>query len=57
MKIYGAEFFGTFWLVLEGCGSAVLATAFPNVGSACTAYRVGAVLGAWSYRLIAEDSI
>jgi aquaporin Z len=28
----GAEFFGTFWLVLGGCGSAVLAAAFPNVG-------------------------
>lgn len=32
MKKYGAEFIGTFWLVLGGCGSAVLATAFPNVG-------------------------
>jgi aquaporin Z len=32
MKQYGAEFFGTFWLVLGGCGSAVLAAAFPNVG-------------------------
>ena len=28
----GAEFFGTFWLVLGGCGSAVLAAAFPEVG-------------------------
>ena len=27
-----AEFIGTFWLVLGGCGSAVLAGAFPNVG-------------------------
>jgi aquaporin Z len=27
-----AEFFGTFWLVLGGCGSAVLAAAFPQVG-------------------------
>jgi aquaporin Z len=27
-----AEFIGTFWLVLGGCGSAVLAAAFPNVG-------------------------
>jgi aquaporin Z len=27
-----AEFVGTFWLVLGGCGSAVLAAAFPNVG-------------------------
>jgi len=32
MKAYAAEFFGTFWLVLGGCGSAVLAAAFPNVG-------------------------
>lgn len=32
MKKYGAEFFGTFWLVLGGCGSAVLAAAFPSVG-------------------------
>src|ERR1041384_6383488 len=28
----GAEFVGTFWLVLGGCGSAVLAAAFPDVG-------------------------
>lgn len=32
MPKYGAEFIGTFWLVLGGCGSAVLAAAFPNVG-------------------------
>jgi aquaporin Z len=32
MKAYGAEFFGTFWLVLGGCGAAVLAAAFPEVG-------------------------
>jgi aquaporin Z len=29
---YVAEFFGTFWLVLGGCGSAVLAAQFPEVG-------------------------
>ena len=29
---FAAEFLGTFWLVLGGCGSAVLAAAFPNVG-------------------------
>jgi aquaporin Z len=32
LKKLVAEFFGTFWLVLGGCGSAVLAAAFPNVG-------------------------
>jgi aquaporin Z len=32
MKQFGAEFIGTFWLVLGGCGSAVLAAAFPQVG-------------------------
>jgi aquaporin Z len=32
MNKYGAEFLGTFWLVLGGCGSAVLAAAFPQVG-------------------------
>src|SRR6202142_3222455 len=28
----GAEFLGTLWLVLGGCGSAVLAAAFPTLG-------------------------
>ncbi len=28
----GAEFLGTFWLVFGGCGSAILAAAFPDVG-------------------------
>ena len=32
MNKYIAEFFGTFWLVMGGCGSAVLAAAFPDVG-------------------------
>ena len=31
-KAFGAEFIGTFWLVLGGCGSAVLAAGFPNLG-------------------------
>ena len=31
-KKLAAEFFGTFWLVLGGCGSAVLAAGFPQVG-------------------------
>lgn len=32
MKKLGAEFIGTFWLVFGGCGSAVLAAAFPELG-------------------------
>ena len=36
MKKYAAEFIGTFWLVLGGCGSAVLAAAFPEVGIGLT---------------------
>ncbi len=32
MKRYVAEFIGTFWLVLGGCGAAVLAAGFPDVG-------------------------
>jgi aquaporin Z len=32
MKQYAAEFLGTFWLVMGGCGSAVLAATFPDVG-------------------------
>ena len=32
MKHLGAEFFGTFWLVLGGCGSAVLAANIPELG-------------------------
>jgi aquaporin Z len=32
MKTYLAEFFGTFWLVLGGCGAAMLSAGFPQVG-------------------------
>lgn len=32
MNKYAAEFFGTFWLVLGGCGSAVLAAGYPELG-------------------------
>lgn len=34
MKKYVVEFIGTFILVFDGCGSAVLAAAFPDVGIA-----------------------
>lgn len=32
MKKYFAEFFGTFWLVFGGCGSAIFSAAFPELG-------------------------
>ncbi|QBH95144.1 aquaporin Z [Limnobaculum zhutongyuii] len=32
LRKLSAEFFGTFWLVFGGCGSAVLAAAFPGLG-------------------------
>jgi len=32
MQRFTAEFVGTFWLVFGGCGSAVLAAAFPELG-------------------------
>ena len=31
-RLAAAEFFGTFWLVLGGCGTAVLAAKFPELG-------------------------
>jgi aquaporin Z len=53
-----AEFLGTFWLVFGGCGSAVLAAAFPELGIGCVgvafafgltvltmAYAVGGISG------------
>ena len=58
MKKYAAEVFGTFWLVFGGCGSAILAAAFPILGIGFTgvslafgltvmtmAYAVGGVSG------------
>jgi aquaporin Z len=39
-KRLGAEFLGTFWLVLGGCGSAVLTAAFPEVGIGLTGVSI-----------------
>ncbi|WP_395394845.1 aquaporin Z [Novosphingobium sp. BL-8A] len=57
-KRLAAEFFGTFWLVFGGCGAAVLAAAFPELGIGFAgvalafgltvvtmAYAVGAISG------------
>src|SRR3982074_3991359 len=61
-----AEFIGTFWLVLGGCGSAVLAAAFPNVGIGLLgvslafgltvltmAYAIGQLCRKWLWRAFA----
>jgi len=58
MKALGAELFGTFWLVFGGCGSAIFAAAFPQLGIGFTgvafafgltvvtmAYAVGPISG------------
>jgi aquaporin Z len=48
-----AEAFGTFWLVLGGCGSAVLAAAFPDVGiglmGVSLAFGLTVVAGAYAF--------
>src|SRR5262249_20455084 len=48
----GAEFIGTFWLVLGGCGSAVLAAGFPQLGIAfagvALAFGLTVLTGAYS---------
>jgi glycerol uptake facilitator-like aquaporin len=46
-----AEFIGTLWLVLGGCGSAVLAAAFPSLGIGF----VGAALVGVVYRWVGGD--
>src|SRR5580765_4468027 len=48
-----AEFIGTFWLVLGGCGSAVLAAAFPGLGigfaGVSLAFGLTVVTGAYAF--------
>ena len=48
-----AEFFGTFWLVLGGCGSAVLAAAFPalGIGFVGVAFAFGLTLLTMAYTI------
>lgn len=48
-----AECFGTFWLVFGGCGSAVLAAAFPElgIGFAGVALAFGLTVLPWRMRL------
>src|SRR6201999_2877884 len=48
-----AEFFGTFWLVLGGCGSAVLAAGIPDVGigyaGVALAFGLTVLTGAYAF--------
>ena len=48
-----AEFVGTFWLVLGGCGSAVLAAGFPQLGigfvGVSLAFGLTVVTGAYAF--------
>ena len=48
-----AEFFGTFWLVLGGCGSAVLAAAYPELGigfaGVALAFGLTVLTGAYAF--------
>jgi aquaporin Z len=53
MKPYGAEFFGTFWLVLGGCGSAVLAASHPEmtIGILGVAFAFGLTVLTMAYAI------
>jgi aquaporin Z len=52
-KRLGAEFLGTFWLVLGGCGSAVLAAAWPELGigfaGVALAFGLTVLTGAYAF--------
>ena len=53
VKKWSAEFLGTFWLTLGGCGSAVLAAAFPGLGigllGVSLAFGLTVVTGAYAF--------
>ena len=55
MKALCAEFIGTFWLVLGGCGSAVLAAAFPDVGIGLLGVAFAFGLTVLTYREHGQD--
>src|SRR5579862_8702737 len=52
-KIWSAEFLGTFWLTFGGCGSAVLAAAFPELGigflGVSLAFGLTVITGAYAF--------
>ncbi|MEJ8813549.1 aquaporin Z [Variovorax ureilyticus] len=53
LKVWSAEFLGTFWLTFGGCGSAVLAAAFPQLGigllGVSLAFGLTVVTGAYAF--------
>lgn len=53
LKMLAAEFLGTFWLTFGGCGSAVLAAAFPHLGigllGVSLAFGLTVVTGAYAF--------
>lgn len=53
MNKYLAEFLGTFWLVFGGCGSAVLAAAYPELGigfaGVALAFGLTVLTGAYAF--------
>ena len=59
MKPFAAEFMGTFWLVLGGCGSAVLAATFPQWGigllGVSLAFGLTVLTGAYAFGLAMQS--
>jgi aquaporin Z len=51
-KKLAAEFFGTFWLVFGGCGSAVLAAGFPELGIGFAGVSLAFGLGSHPYKFL-----
>ena len=52
MKKLVAEYIGTLWLVLGGCGSAVLTAGYPELGIGF----VGAILAGIVYKFISQEN-
>ena len=52
-----AECFGTFWLVFGGCGSAVLAAAFPELGIGFAGVALAFGLTVFMYRIFSYNQL
>ena len=59
LQKWSAEFLGTFWLTFGGCGSAVLAAAFPQLGigflGVSLAFGLTVLTGAMAERVVLDD--